>query len=135
MEIVWQHKGIVARANNTKNAETLADLYSFKDVSRNLLEGLASIETLAEVSWEKVGAIRNLLQSSGSAEFFFLGLLGDFALRDRERLTGSEGRSSGGLPRQDEGPRKASLKEIEVGRESVQVDIGVTAPLANIGQL
>ena len=99
MEIVWQHKGIVARANNTKNAETLADLYSFKDVSRNLLEGLASIETLAEVSWEKVGAIRNLLQSSGSAEFFFLGLLGDFALQDRERLTGSEGRSSGGLPR------------------------------------
>lgn len=61
MEIVWQHKGIVARANNNKDAETLADLYSFEDVSRNLLEGLASIETLAEVSWEKVGAIRNLL--------------------------------------------------------------------------
>ena len=69
------------------------DLYSFEDVSRNLLEGLASIETLAEVNWEKVGAIRNLLQSSGSAEFFFLGLLGDFTLKDRER------RSSGGLPR------------------------------------
>ena len=94
MDIVWQHKGVVADAHTTRDAETLADLYSFKDVSGNLLEGLASIETLTEVDCEKVGAIRNLLQSSGSAEFFFLSLLGDFALKDHGRLTSSEERSS-----------------------------------------
>ena len=94
MEIVWQHKSIAAEAHNLKDAETSADLYSFADVSSSLLEGLSSIETLAEADWVRVEAIRSLLLSSASAEFFLLGLLGDFALKGHENLMNSEKFSS-----------------------------------------
>ena len=62
-------------------------MYSFTDVSAKLLQGLASVETLNEVDFEKVDVIRNLLTSSMSAEFFFIGLLSDFSLKYHGKLT------------------------------------------------
>ena len=99
MDIVWQHKSIVAEAVAAEAKETQVNLYSFQDVSSSLLAALASIETLKEADSGQVGAIRGLLQASGSAEFFFLGLLGDFQTKSAGKLTGSEEPSSAALPR------------------------------------